>query len=85
MFVDILKSVFALDHSVVLSPHLVVGVASHTQTTPTPSLTDDDTAINTVLTKVAEKAGLVSVDTWITKVKEILTTVQLTKRHCKFI
>ena len=84
MFLEMVKSAFALDSSVVLTPHQLVGVASQTQTPPTSSATGNDPGIDKVLATVAKKAGLVATDTWSAKVKEILLIVQLTNRHCKF-
>ena len=79
VFLEIVKSAFALDSATVLSPPVVVGVASQIQTTPTSG----DSQIDGILAKVAKKAGLVATDTWKVKVKEILSLVQLTGRHSK--
>ena len=86
MFLEMVRSVFALDHSVALSTHLDVGGASQQQTTPTPCVRGSDITTETmdkVLTKVIKKARLVATDTWLTKVKEILTMVQISSRHCE--
>ena len=78
------RSVFALDHSMTLSPHLDVGVAIQQQTTPSSCVRGSDVtaeALDSVLTKVIKKARLVASDMWLAKVKEILTMVQVTSRH----
>ena len=82
VFLDMVKSAFApIDHST----QMVVDVASHLQAPPTSELTEGDVTIDSVLSKVIEKAGLVAKDTWMAKVKEILTMARLTKRHCEHI
>lgn len=81
MFLEIVKSAFALDGSVVLTPHQLVGVASQIQTPPTSSAPVPP--VDKVLATVVKKAGLVATDTWLAKVKEMLSLVQLTRRHCK--
>ena len=84
MFLEMVRSVFALDHSVPLLSHLEMGGASQLQVMPTSCRTGNDVVpetIETALAKVTKKAGLVATDTWLAKVKEILTMVRMTKRH----
>ena len=84
VFLEMVRCVFALDDSVTLSPHLDVGGASQQQTTPTPCVTGSDITsptMDSILTKVIKKARLDPTETWLAKVKEILTLIQVTSRH----
>lgn len=60
-----------------------MGVASLVQTTPTSSEPGSEVLLDDVMNKMVRKCGLVPVESWDSKVKEILTLIQLTKRHCK--
>ena len=82
MFLGIVRSVFALDHSVSLSPHLEMDGASQPQATPTADDVVSET-MESILARESKKAGLVTMDSWLVKVKEILAIVQLTNRHRK--
>ena len=82
MFLGIVRSVFALDHSVSLSPHLEMGGASQPQATPTADDVVSET-MESILAREGKKAGLATMDSWLAKVKEILAIVQLTNRHRK--
>ena len=77
MFQGMVKSAFALDDTTLSPPHFLVGVASW-MATPTPG---SDSPVHRVLPKIARKAGLIATETWTAKVKEILSIVELTKRH----
>ena len=86
MFVEMVRTVFGLDRSTPLLPHLEMGGASQLITTPSSCVTGNDVIdIEAVLVKAAKKRGLVGTDPWLAKVKEILLMVQLSKRHSERI